>query len=71
MGVVGASVQDFIQALNYQKLFVLRQVQKAVLSDELEDSGWVGDQEVVLGVFFEDEAQALLLWLRIVRAGTR
>jgi hypothetical protein len=33
------------------------------LSDELEDSCWVGDQEGVFGVFFEDKTQALLLGL--------
>lgn len=66
MGVVWALLEDLVKALHYQELFVIRQIQKAILPDELEDSGRVGDQEGVLGVFFEDKTQALLLGLRII-----
>ena len=36
-------------------------MEESVLSDELEDSGWIGDKECVLSIFFENQAQTLLL----------
>ena len=67
MSVVGTAIQDLIQTLYYQELFLVRQMQEPVLPDKLEDSGGVGDQGCVLGVFFKYEAQTLLLllWLRV------
>ena len=59
--VVGALVQDLVQARYNLQLFVIAQVQEAVLPDELEDCSWIGDQEVVLRVLLEDQAKALLL----------
>ena len=61
MRVVGALVQDLVQARYNLQLLVIAQVEEAVLPDELEDSGWIGDEEVILWVFLEDQAQALLL----------
>ena len=65
MGVVGTAIQDLIQSLHYQQLFLVRQMQEPVLPNKLEDGGGVGDEGGVLGVFFKYEAQALLLLLRV------
>lgn len=70
MSVVRAFVKDLIQARHDLKLFVVREVQKAVLSDKLEDSGWVGDQKRVLRVLLEDKTQALLLGILITLGGS-
>ena len=60
MGIVGAFIEDLIQSLHYEKLLCLSEVQKSVLSDELEDCSRVSDQEGVLWVFLEDEPKPLL-----------
>ena len=43
MRVVGALVQDLVQARYNLQLLVIAQVEEAVLPDELEDSCWIGD----------------------------
>ena len=43
-------------------------MQKAVLSNEFEDSGWIRDEEHIFWVFFKYKPKALLL-LRILSRG--
>lgn len=70
MGIVDALGEDLVEALHDEQLLLLGQIEKAILSDELEDGRRVRHQEPIPTVMLEKQSQTLLWLLLLLLLGS-